>query len=443
MQVPQHDRRHFPGRRLFSAVLAFLAGGGVPLYGAAAGTGAPPSRPPQSTRHIKPLYTVRLDHSFPQPEETLEEVIKLVLDKFYTDEVDRSTLLWGAVQGVLRQISPPGNPGLAAIWTPEQYERFEESLQGVQESIGIRSSFNRADGSLTVTDVLPGGPSETLLQPYDRIVRVDGLPLKGLSVKEIDQTLKGKPGTKVSLKVVRDVAVFDLVITRAAVHVENVVVSELPGEIVYGEIRHFTKDVSKRLDSELRKRVGAGNGGVIIDVRGNGGGLLTEALKTAEIFIASKKGLLRIVTHGSKIQNYVSANTAPLHVPLAVLIDGKSASASEILAAALKDSANALLVGESSFGKASMERTFSLENEYHVKFTIGALYSPAGKSWYKKGLTPDIAVQGDPERLRALRRLAPEQRLAADAQLRAAWRVLEAETRVRGVVSGNAGREKP
>ncbi len=414
---PIRSRLFFRLLLMPTAALFWVVG---PAVAVAADPAAPPSKP-----RIKPLFTVKPDHDFPKPEATLEEVMKLVLENYYTDAVDRPALLWGAVKGVLRQISPPENPELAAIWTPEQYEKVEQSLKGVQESIGIRSSFNRGDGSLTVTDVMPGGPSESLLKPYDRIVRIDGLPLKGRSVAEIDSLLKGKPGTKVSLKVVRDVAVFDMVITRAEVHVDNVVVTELPNRVLLAEVRHFTKDVSKALTAGLDKHGIGQCAGVIIDVRGNGGGLLAEALKAAEIFVPKKKGLLRIVTHGSKVQNYVSGNETPLEVPLAVLIDHKSASASEILAAALKDSAGALLIGGRSFGKASMERTFPLENGYHVRFTIGALYSPAGRSWQKSGLAPDIPVAGDPDRLKALRRLPVARRLAEDGRLRAAWRLLE------------------
>ncbi|NOY82591.1 MAG: PDZ domain-containing protein [Kiritimatiellaeota bacterium] len=401
-----------------AAALLFVVG---PVFALGVAGAAPPAAKPR----IKPLFTVKPDPAFPKPEATLEEVVKLVLDNYYTDDVDRSALLWGAVKGVLRQISPPENPNLAAIWTPEQYEKVEQSLSGVQESIGIRSSFNPNDGSLTVTDVMPGGPSESLLEPYDRIVRIDGLPLKGRPVAEIDSLLKGKPGTKVSLKIVRDVAVFDLVVTRAEVHVDNVVVTDLPNRVLLAEVRRFSKEVSKTLTAALDKHGVGQCAGVIVDVRGNGGGLLAEALKTAELFVPKKKRLLRIVTHGSKIQDYVSGNETPLEVPLAVLIDHKSASASEILAAALKDSAGALLIGGRSFGKASMERTFPLENGYHVRFTIGALYSPAGRSWQKNGLVPDIPVAGDPDRLKVLRRLPVARRLAEDGRLRAAWRLLE------------------
>jgi len=377
-------------------------------------------------KEIKPLFDVRIDHEFANPQETFEEILALIQKDYYTDQIDEKSLWWGAVEGVLRRLSPEENKSLAAIWAPQQFERINESLTGVQESIGIRSSFNPGDGSLTVSEVLPGGPSVSLLQPFDRIVRVDGSPLKGVPVKEIDNMLKGEVGTRVSLKVVRDVLVFDLLVTRAKVKVQNVEMHEFPNDVAYASIRRFADGVSVELKEKLSSLDAEKAAGVLLDLRGNSGGVFAEGLKCSELFIPQGKSLMRIVSHGSKINNYVSSNEEPLKFRLVVLVDGGSASASEIVAAALRDEARAIVVGAKTYGKATMEKIHTLKNKYRVKFTTAALYSPKGKSWQRTGIVPDFAIAQDAAVFAKTRGLPPQARLARDQQLWAAYQLLTA-----------------
>ena len=380
--------------------------------------------PRLSARDIKPLFPVQIEHEFPNPEASCREVMELITEHYYTDEVDDKTLWWGAVEGMLRALSPEENKSLAKIWQPKDYEKIDQSLRGIQESIGIKSSFNPADGSLTVTEVVPGGPSETLLKPYDRIVRIDTTPLKGLSVQEVQDLLKGEVGTRVSLKVVRDVAIFDLLVTRSKVKLHNVRTQAFPGDVEYIALKKFSKGVSEEIREAIQECVKEGVTRVLLDLRGNTGGVLNEALACSKLFVAKGKPVMILVSHGSKMTKYVSDNTEPFDVRLAVLIDKHSASASEIVAAALRDEAGALLVGTRTFGKATMEKTFALKNKYRVRFTNAAIYSPKGKTWQKNGLLPDIPVDQDVTVAAKLRKLPAKVRLLKDVQLRAAYRVL-------------------
>ncbi|MBT3379854.1 MAG: PDZ domain-containing protein [Lentisphaerae bacterium] len=377
-----------------------------------------------SAGDIPPLFNVQIEHEFPEGKAALDEVVALVLEHYYTNKVDEQSLWWGAIEGILRRLSPDENRALAAIWTPEDFGNVNQSLQGVQESIGIKSSYNAGDGSLTVTEVLEGGPSVSLLLPYDRIVRIDGEALKGLPVKEIDRLLKGEKGTRVSLKVIRDVAIFDLLIPRDRVKVENVQQQTLAGDVGYIAIRKFSTGVSDEVKAGLETLTKEKIERLVLDVRGNSGGVFNEALKCSELFIPKGKSLMRMVSHGSKINNYVSANEEAFSFRLVVLMDKHSASASEILGAALREEAGAVLVGTGTYGKATMERIYTLENKFRVKFTNAALYSPKGKSWQKTGLLPDFPASQELELAAKLRKLKPEQRLAKDGQLRLAHRVL-------------------
>ncbi len=389
------------------------------LAGAAAPAAAGADKP-------KPLYPVRIDHAFPDAKAAFEETMRLILENYYTDEIDEKTLYWGAIRGMLAQISPAENRELAAIWPPEDFDRVEANLRGSQESVGIRSSFNPADGSLTVTEVYPGGPAENLLQPHDRIVRIDGKPLKGLAVRDLEKLLKGEAGTSVGLKIVRDAAVLDLQVTRGQVRTPNLETAALAKGVGYLRLALFADGVSAEMAAALEKlqKDGAMARGLIVDLRGNGGGMFNEALKCAELFIAKPKAMLRLAEKGGTIKSYVSENQRPLALPLIVLLDKGSASGSEVFAAALRDAAGARLVGSETFGKATMERIFTLGNQYRVKFTSAALYSPRGISWQRRGVLPDFPVDQDAGLLEKTRRLSPELRLLNDPQLMVAHRLL-------------------
>jgi carboxyl-terminal processing protease len=379
-----------------------------------------------------PLYPVQIDHDFADPEATFREVVALVCEQYYTDTVDEKTLWWAATRGLLRQLSPEEHPDLAALWLPEQYESVSDSLQGLRESIGIKSSFNPADGSLTVTEVTVGGPSEGVLQPLDRILRVQGKELKGLSVAAVSTLLEGEPDTPVSLKVVRDVNVLDLTVKREKFHLQNVLAETYPAAVGYLAIRSFSQGVAERCKEELQRFQANQVTRLMLDLRGNGGGVLQEGLKVAELFVPKGRLMMRVVAHGGKISNYLSSNAAPLTFQLAILVDGQTASAGESVAAALRDECAATLVGSPTYGKASMERIFTLKNGCRVKFSVGALYAPKGRSWHKKGLTPQIQADLDPKQLERTRSLGADLRLLNDPPLRAAhyWLAAKAEPAV-------------
>jgi carboxyl-terminal processing protease len=376
---------------------------------------AAPARP-----RIPPLYAVQVEHAFGDPEGSFRELVALVRENYYTDAIDEKSIWWAATRGLLRHLSPKEHPDLATIWLPEQYETVSDSLQGLRESIGIKSSFNPADGSLTVTEVTSGGPSQGILQPLDRILRIHDRPLQGLSVAQISALLEGEPDTPVALKVVRDIHVLDLTVTREKFPLQNVLAEMYPGDIAYLAVRSFSQGVADRCREELARFQADKVTRLMLDLRGNGGGVLQEGLKVAELFVPKGRCLMRVAAHGGKVSNYVSAAEAPFVFQSALLVDGQTGSAAEIVAAALRDECGATLVGSPTYGKASMERIFTLTNGCRVKFTTGAIYSPKGRSWHQKGLVPDIQADLDPKQLERTRDLAFDVRLLNDPPLRSA-----------------------
>lgn len=373
----------------------------------------------------KPLFPVRLDHPMPRAERTFNEVKKLILEHYYTDDIDEQTLYWAAIEGMLRRISPPQNQALARIWTADDYDKQLMALTGQGVTLGIKSSFNAGDGSLTVTDVIPDSPAAEDLRPMDRILRIDGQALRGKPVDRIKQLLAGEEGQRVELTVSRDVRVFDVTLTFAKMETDNLHVDVVAEGVAMVRIKSFTAGLSTKLKTRLDVLKQDGVHGVILDLRNNPGGVFVEALRVAELFMKKKDILLRTVQRTTAVQNYVSDNDVPFDFRITVLVNPKTASSAEILAGCIQDHQRGLIIGARTYGKGIFEKTFKLENDMRVKFITGAMYSPRGVSWHGRGLTPDFLVAQDDETLAALERLDPKARFARDVAAITAFKLLK------------------
>ena len=375
-----------------------------------------------------PLFPVSLQESLPQPAATFEEIRQLILSRYYSTSISEEALYSAAIKGMLAHISPPDNPSLAALWSPDEYQRILDNLKGVQVSIGLKSKFDLADGSLTITEVMPGSPAVGRLRELDRILRIDGQSLKGKRVSQLNSLMQGDAGTSIVLTVVRDITVLDILLTRQQFELQNLQAIMLPDDIALISVKKISADISKQLQRVLSDVVARDIQRVIIDLRANTGGLFLEGLRLAELFLPNKSILLRTLKNPEKIENYVSSNAKPLQLEVVMLINKKTASASEIFATAMKAHGVAQLVGTSTYGKATLEETFELQNGFRTKFIVGAMYSPRGRSWFKSGVLPDFYVDQDIDLHAKLESLTAQQRLAKDLQLNAAWRLLKGES---------------
>ncbi len=374
--------------------------------------------------HYPPLFALQLHTDFPKPRETFQELLNLVRDNYYSDVITEETLYYAAMEGILRSVSPPQLQNRRNLWSPGDFKLIIESLTGVQSSVGIKSNFNPVDGALTVREVLPGSPAQALLQPFDRIMRINGQPLKGKSVAQINALLRGKPGDTVRFKVVRDIDLLDVDIQLQVFKTSPLSTDILPGNIAYIALHKISKGSAASIARQLAVIQSQGSRALILDLRGNGGGIFAEALKTAELFLPARKNVVHTLKRGSEIKSYVSGNTQPVNLKLVVVVDNKTASAAELLTAALQANQRAQVVGTKTFGKATLEQTFALENGYRARFIIGALYGPAGKSWYGTGVRPDIVVSNTDLPTTAVNARPVHKRLARDPQLSAAWQLL-------------------
>ena len=375
----------------------------------------------------QPLFPVRVDHPVPQAEETFNEVRKLILEHYYTDDIDEETLYWAAIEGMLRRISPPQNPELARIWTADDYDKQLMALTGQGVTLGIKSSFNAGDGSLTVTDVIPGSPAAEYLRPMDRILRIDNQVLRGKPVDRIKQLLAGEEGQQVDLTVSRDLRIFDVTLAFAKMETDNLHADVVADGVALVRIKSFTAGLSKKLKKQLDALKRGGVNGIILDLRNNPGGVFVEALRVAELFLKQKNILLRTRQRKTALQNYVSDNASPFDFRISVLVNPKTASSAEILAGCLQDHQRALIIGAKTYGKGIFEKTFKLENDMRVKFITGAMYSPRGTSWHGRGLIPDFLVVQDDKTLAALERLDAKARFAKDVAAVTAFKLLKCQ----------------
>lgn len=383
--------------------------------------------PTTALQHPKPqtpMFPVNLPNDFPDAGATFNEVRKLILDKYYTTTITEQALYYAAIRGMLRHVSPPQLPELAKIWAPEGFDKFQDHLKGVDVSVGIKANLNPAEGSLTVTDVLPESSSLGKLRPHDRIMRINGKPLKGLTSKAVEKLLRGKTGTEVKLTVVRDIEIFHITIKRSLLKVKNIVTEVLPNNAGYLRISAFTASTTPEANQAIKNFKEQGINKVIIDLRNNTGGVFIESLRLAELFLPKKSIMLRTLTHPEKIDTYVSSNERPYDMDIIVLVNKQTASSSEVFSAALRGHGRAKMVGTQTLGKASLEQSFKLKNNYFVKFITGALYDPQGRSWQGIGLRPDYYVEQNIDALGSLNKLPLNQRLQKDVQLSAAWKLL-------------------
>jgi carboxyl-terminal processing protease len=395
-------------------VLIFLFAAGTPAESFA-----------EALPKISPLFPVGLEHEFVEPAKTFEEVKQLILDQYYSEEITEQALYWAAIQGMLRHISPPELPDLAKIWTKDQYEEILNSIKGEHVSIGIKSTFNPKEGSLTVTEVLPDSPAESILKPYDRILRIDSKPLIGKSLAQISEMLNGKVKTSVELTVNRDIKVFDVTLTYERFPVKNLIVTRINDETALVEIKNFVENIAAEVKAALDALEKDNTKALIIDLRNNPGGLLIEALRMTELFLPEKDIILRTLKRETNLQNYISTNKAPYPFKIAVLVNHKTASSAEVLAGSLQDHNKALIVGTRTFGKGVFENTFTLKNQHRVKFITGAMYSPKGRTWQSRGITPDFLVEQDEKTLSALMHIEPVQRFVKDVAMITAYKLLQ------------------
>lgn len=323
-----------------------------------------------------------------------EEFAKLydaydTLKNDYYQEVDQEKLINGAIDGMMESLDDP----YSDYMSQDDAKKFHQSLSSSFEGIG--AEIQERDGNIFIVTPLKGAPAEKAgLQPEDKILSVDGKSLQGMSSTEAVSLIRGEKGTDVKLSILRQGAEqpVDVTITRDTIPIETVYGEMLEDGIAKVQITNFSQNTATELVDVLNDLQKQGMKGLILDLRQNPGGLLDQAIKISSLFVPEGEILFKVEDRKGNVEEYASENNNNNKMPLVVVIDKGSASASEILAGAVSESADVPLVGEKSFGKGTVQRAEDFSDGSNMKFTTEKWLTPDGNWIHKKGIKPDHEV---------------------------------------------------
>lgn len=329
--------------------------------------------------------------------ELYQKVLQFV-EENYVEPIKSEQLIQGSIKGMLESLDPHSN-----FLPADVFREMKNDTAGKFGGIGIEVGIK--NDTLTVIAPIEDSPAwRAGIQPGDRIVRVDGVSTKGLNLVEVLQKMKGKKGTKIQLGIQRDgwEQPKEFVLVRETVKVQTVRAELLENGYGYLRLATFNEDAAKDLKKGLEKIEKKGKiKGLVLDLRSNPGGLLEQAIDVASMFMDEGVVVSTIGRDPAKKEvRLVKKGSARTDFQIAVLVNAGSASASEIVAGALQDNKRALVLGQTTFGKGSVQTVVELGNEMGLKLTIARYYTPSGRSIQETGVVPDLTIEDyDPKLL--------------------------------------------
>ncbi len=322
------------------------------------------------------------------------EAWDLIQRDFYGDLPTEEELTYGAIRGALNTLDDP----FTAFIEPQTAAINREDDSGSFEGIGAYVTMR--DGRLEIVNTFDGQPAEVAgLRRGDIVLQVDDTPIENMSIYEAITLIRGPAGTPVHLTVLREgEEPFDVEIIRSRIDIPVLESEMLENGIAYVRLLEFSSDASVRMGDALEELLDQNPNGLILDLRGNPGGWLNEAILTTGLFLPTGEEVLieRLKDGTERIFETPDEPVAP-DIPMVVLVDGGSASASEILAGALQDHARAVVIGEKTFGKGSVQLPHELSNGAELRVTIARWFTPNDRAIHGEGLEPDILVILTPE----------------------------------------------
>lgn len=315
-----------------------------------------------------------------------EQVLSLVENR-YVDSLHASAVFEKAAKGLVRELNDPYSELLA----PKQSEEFNRSTGGRYGGVGMLLEEQKAGTgtSIVVSRVFPHTPAEEGgVREGDRIIRVDSLPTLDAKIDKVSDALRGRPGTTVQVTFARPGVTepVKLSFKRAVVHVPAVPYAVMLGDHVgYIPLQTFNENTAEEVEAAATKLERDGARSLVLDLRDNGGGIVEQALAVSSLFLKDGQSIVGVRSRNAPDEiARASSRQLPAQLPLVVLTDGGTASASEIVAGALQDHDRALVVGTTSFGKGLVQSLFPLDNGYALKLTTGKWYTPSGRSIHRE-----------------------------------------------------------
>jgi carboxyl-terminal processing protease len=319
---------------------------------------------------------------------TFWDVWDLLKATYSLGPLDEKKMVYGAISGMVDSLGDP----YTVFLTPEENKDLESDLSGVFGGIGAEIGFK--GGYITVITPLKESPAEKSgLLAGDRVMEVDGKDIEGLSVDGVVSLIRGEKGTAVKITVMRDEKYLDFEIVRDTIIDKTVKWEMKDSGVIYLEINQFKEDTAKELDDQIASILSQNPKGLVLDLRNNPGGYLDVVVDVASRFIKEGDTIVIEKSGDGKEQVYkAKGNQSFEGIPMVVLVNEGSASASEILAGALKDYKTATVVGKTTFGKGLVQGISSLDDGSALKVTVAEWMTPSGNNINKTGIFPDIEV---------------------------------------------------
>lgn len=324
--------------------------------------------------------------------EKIQRAYSLILNS-YVEEVAENQLIEGAIQGMLATLDDPNS----VYMDQETVRQFNESLEPSFEGIGAEVS--KEDGKIIIVSPFKDSPAEKAgLKPRDQILMVDGESVEGLDLFEATLKIRGKKGTKVKLAIARQGLSDPLIIEVKRDEIPQITVhanlkKQNGKEIGYIEITSFAENTAKEFMKELNTLEKKKIDGLIIDVRGNPGGFLESVQDILKEFVTNDKPYIQIEGRKGEKKRYFSSLTKAKEYPIVVLVDKGSASASEILAGAMSEAQGYMIIGETTYGKGTVQQPVSMGDGSNIKLTLFKWLTPNGNWIHREGIKPTLEVK--------------------------------------------------
>lgn len=317
------------------------------------------------------------------------EVLSAV-QKNYVEEVNSKEMIRSAIRGMLSSLDPH-----SSFLTPEAYKEMQVETKGEFGGIGIQIGIK--DNQLTVISPIEGTPADKAgIKAGDRIIKINSESTKDMSISDALGKIRGPKGSEVTITIIRDgmVGPKDFTIVRDIIKIQSVRSKMLEDGIGYIRVSQFQEQTVGDLREAMKGLEKEGVNSLILDLRNNPGGLLSSAVEVTSEFILPGKRVVSIKGKNGEKSEYVSeAKRQTSELPMIILVNGGSASASEIVAGAMQDWGRALILGASTFGKGSVQTVIPLSGGSGLRLTTARYYTPKGKSIQGTGITPDIIVE--------------------------------------------------
>ena len=334
--------------------------------------------------------TVTISKELYEKYQQFDKLIEMqeIAQYYYIEDVEANDMIEGAAMGLLTGLDDP----YTFYYTPEAYAEYWEDDKGEYAGVGIQITGNYATGLCTISRVFDNGPAlEAGVHKGDILYKVEDLYVDAYSLQDAVDIMRGTPGTDVNVTFLRNGEEISFVLTRAQINVNRVEAMMLDDGIGYIMLYEFMGDCAVKFETALNDLVAQGAKGVIIDLRDNPGGAVDDAKAIGDLFL--DKGTLCYLEYRDGTREYYHTKNGKTEVPLVILMNENSASSSEILAGALKDRADATIVGVQSYGKGIVQSLIPLSDDGSgMQLTIAQYFTPNGNKVHKIGITPDVEI---------------------------------------------------